>query len=85
MRSPDRPVQEIVKAFGPLREDGAKVTTVVKEVVARSGELEGRSPEVTLRWAVGEVMRNLFGRVDPLEIRRRLAEALGSGPEEAVR
>jgi len=85
MRSPDRPVQEIVKAFGPLREDGAKVTTVVKEVVARSGELEGRSPEVILRWAVGEVMRNLFGRVDPLEIRRRLAEALGSGPEEAVR
>ena len=85
MRSQDRPVQEIVKAYGPLSEDGAKVTTVVKGVVARASELEGRSPEVILRWAVGEVMRNLFGRVDPREIRRRLAQALGSGPEEGVR
>jgi Asp-tRNA(Asn)/Glu-tRNA(Gln) amidotransferase B subunit len=85
MRSQDRPVQEIVKAYQPLREDGARVTTVVKEVVQRAGELEGRSPDVLLRWAVGEVMRSLFGRVDPLKIRRRLARVLGVGSEEEVR
>ena len=60
------------------------MTAAVKRVVARAGELEGRSPEVLLRWGVGEVMRSLFGRVDPLEISRRLAEALGVGSEEGV-
>jgi Asp-tRNA(Asn)/Glu-tRNA(Gln) amidotransferase B subunit len=31
---------------------------------------------VVLRWAMGQVMRPFRGRVDPVEVRQRLARAL---------
>jgi glutamyl-tRNA(Gln) amidotransferase subunit E len=81
---PDRPVAEIVAAYRPLQVGSTKVRKAVKDVVDRLAEEEGRAPETLVRWAIGEVMRELFGRVDPSEIRRQLAQALGDGNGEVA-
>jgi len=74
---PERPMAEIVAAYRPLQPNSTRVRKVVKETAEQARELVGRAPEVRLRWAVGEAMKAVFGRVDPSEIRRQLAAEMG--------
>jgi glutamyl-tRNA(Gln) amidotransferase subunit E len=62
----------------PVPPDSGALAARVEEVVVASVALEGRPPEVVLRWAMGEVMRALRGRVDPVAVRQRLETALRS-------
>jgi len=74
----DRPAEEVLARYrrGPGDED--RVLAAVEEVVRRAAlELDGRAPEVRLRWAMGEVAPAFLGRVAPLEVEARLASALG--------
>jgi glutamyl-tRNA(Gln) amidotransferase subunit E len=77
LENPERPVSRILTAFRPLAVDSQRVTRIVKKVLKRAGGMEGRTPETLFRWSMGEVMRELRGRVDPTEVRGELAQALG--------
>ena len=56
-----------------------------REYEERARALAGREPATRLRWAMGEAMPGLLGRVDPAEVRRRLAARLGAPASEAAR
>jgi Glu-tRNA(Gln) amidotransferase subunit E-like FAD-binding protein len=49
---------------------------VFEEVAGRARALPGRSAETRLRWAMGEAMRALIGRVDPATVLQQLAARL---------
>ncbi len=58
------------------------------EVAAQARTGKGRPPDVALRWGMGEIMKEFFGRIDPSKVRERLAAALqetsaGTVTEEA--
>jgi len=83
LEDPGRAIGDILKDYRPLKTGGPGVQKVLKEVVDRAGDMGERAPGVLLRWAMGEVMREFFGRVDPREIRTQLALALGGAAEDA--
>jgi len=74
-----RPVEEMVAAYGPLPPDETRFEEVVSEIAGRAEAMEGRTPEALLRWAMGEAMRELLGGVDPIRIWEALALMIGSG------
>jgi glutamyl-tRNA(Gln) amidotransferase subunit E len=82
IRRPDATVAEV---FAPFRisEDGV-VDHAIRSSVERARALANRSPGARVRWAMGEVMRNLVGRADPRAVERRLVEQLATSPSEAV-
>jgi len=73
---PDLPVSEILVRYRPLREGSSTVAKVVRTVVERTGTADGGTSDTRIRWAMGEVMRELRGRVDPRAVRGILAEAM---------
>ncbi len=81
---PARPVEDIVAGYRPRADDAARLEARIAEVVARSDEPATRDPDAVLRWAMGEVMPGLRGRVDGAEVRSRLAAALEAEGAEAT-
>ncbi len=75
---PDRPVGRILASYRPLSADDASPAATIQAVVSRSHLLDGKPPEVVLRWAMGEVLRPWRGRLDPHQVERALADALGA-------
>jgi glutamyl-tRNA(Gln) amidotransferase subunit E len=73
-----RPAEEVLGAYRPGSDAETLLEGVVSNVAARAGTLEGRPPDRLLRWAMGEAMRELLGRVDPGRVLEGLAAALGS-------
>ena len=55
---------------------GADVDAVVAEVVALKPPRTPPSPDAHRRWAMGEAMRRVLGRVDPKDVASRLEQAL---------
>lgn len=84
LEDPDRPVEEILDEFRIRPEDEDALATAVEEVAQKARRMEGRSPETLLRWAMGEVIRSFFGRVDPALVREKLRKALGVGEGEVA-
>jgi Glu-tRNA(Gln) amidotransferase subunit E-like FAD-binding protein len=76
---PDRDPEGILREFQPVEEDAPDLADLVKRVADRCATSENRSPEVALRWGMGEVMRAFFGRVDPGVVRRMLVDAIENG------
>jgi len=56
---------------------GAELERSIAAALAGRAALTGRSDEVVLRWAMGQVARPLRGRVDPNAVRARLVRELG--------
>jgi glutamyl-tRNA(Gln) amidotransferase subunit E len=84
-REPDTKAQTIVARFRRRGDESDLLDAAVRDVVVRSKMLAGRSAEALLRWAMGEVMPVLLGRVDPAKVHRRLKEALFTAAREATR
>jgi len=72
----DLEAEEIVARFCRRQSDAADLDAAVEETVAAGPALAGRDQETVMRWAMGQVMPRLLGRVDPNEARRRLEAAL---------
>jgi glutamyl-tRNA(Gln) amidotransferase subunit E len=76
LREPDRPVTDILEGYRPMETDDDRVLAAVRAAADGASSLDGKGPDVVMRWAMGEVMRNVRGRVDPLAVQGLLAEAL---------
>jgi glutamyl-tRNA(Gln) amidotransferase subunit E len=72
----DRTPADIVDRYRVREDDKAAVRRRIREAIERAGELDGKGSEVRLRWAMGEVMRPLRGRVDPVAVKRLLSDGL---------
>ena len=84
LEDPDRPAEEILDEFRIRPEDEDALATAVEEVAQKARGMEGRAPEILFRWAMGEVMRSFFGRLDPALVREKLKKALGTGEGEVA-
>jgi Asp-tRNA(Asn)/Glu-tRNA(Gln) amidotransferase B subunit len=70
--------RDALSRFRPRTGDDESLDDLVDRVGAMAGTMDGRSPNTLLRWGMGEVMRNMRGRVDPEEVRSRLERILDS-------
>jgi Glu-tRNA(Gln) amidotransferase subunit E-like FAD-binding protein len=75
---PDRDPEDVLRRFRPVDEDSPDLTGLVEEVAGQAAVREKLPPEVAVRWAMGEVMRAFFGRVDPVAVREMLAMAVAT-------
>lgn len=83
LEDPDRTAEEILRGNQKPADDEAErmLDDVVERVAHRAAGLEGRSPETRLRWAMGEAMRELLGKIDPERVREALMGAPGVEPD----
>jgi glutamyl-tRNA(Gln) amidotransferase subunit E len=79
LADPERAVEEVLTKYRSRPGDEERLQGVLSEVATRARALEGRPPEASLRWGMGEVMREFFGRAAPLEVQERLSALLGLG------
>ena len=70
------PTAEILARFQPRAEDTAQIESRLAHVLAKAGDFPRQRPEKFRRWAMGEVMTDFQGRVDPQHVQQRLAAAL---------
>ncbi len=83
LRHPRAEPEEVLARFRPLAATDRDVSLAIREAAEKAKDRADLSPEARTRWAMGEVMRSFFGRLDPGEIRELVEDALGvSGPEE---
>ena len=80
-----RPVDEILARYRPAEDDARLVDARIAHVIATAHGLAGKLPDTLLRWAMGEVMPPLQGRVDPQRVRQRLDAALEPLVQQASR
>ena len=82
-----RPGADVADLVGPFGADGEGrgIDHVIDDVAARTRALPGRRPDTLLRWAMGEAMRSLLGRADPVVVRRRLAQGIAAAAPEPAR
>jgi Asp-tRNA(Asn)/Glu-tRNA(Gln) amidotransferase B subunit len=78
----ERDADHVLAKYRSRPGDEERLQAVLSEVAIRAPE--GREPEVALRWGMGEVMKEFFGRVAPQEVHRRLSGRLGLGDGEAA-
>lgn len=82
--NPERSPREVLTTFRVLKEDSEALATAVREATRRARDMEGRTFGVRFRRAMGEVMRQFFGRVDPDRVREMLLESLDLTEEEGA-
>ena len=83
--APDGDAGSVLAPFERRPNDATQVDRAIAAAVEQAGALDGRAPDTLLRWAMGEVMPPLLGRVDPADLRRRLAARLGAPAAQAAR
>ena len=79
---PERSIDDVLARFRRLSDEDEAVLAVVRRVAADARGLDGRPADVLQRWAMGEVMRELMGRVAPDRVTSLLENALS---QEAAR
>ncbi len=84
VQEPDVNPEQIVDRFRPTDDPHGLLLETVGDSARRAKALDGRPADTRLRWAMGEAMRPLLGRVDPKKVQVHLAVALGIGPEEVT-
>jgi len=77
LADPEVPVEEVLRTYRPRPDDGEKLQALLSDVTHLALKDDRRPPEVALRWGMGEIMREFFGRIDPSEVRKRLSSLLG--------
>ena len=66
------PPEQVLEPFRHTAEAGAVLERPVAETVEATRRLRSGLPEARLRWAMGQLMRALRGRVSPRDVLRRL-------------
>ena len=77
LEDPALPAEIVVAEAAPGEGDAADLDKLVAETAAKADELAGRPMETMMRWAMGQVMPEMLGRVAPDAVRARLEAAVG--------
>jgi Glu-tRNA(Gln) amidotransferase subunit E-like FAD-binding protein len=72
--APETSVEDVLSKFRPRPDDPERLEEVLEDLTSIPQESGERSEQTFIRWAMGEVMREFFGRVDPMEVRARLVQ-----------
>jgi glutamyl-tRNA(Gln) amidotransferase subunit E len=75
--SPESDVTALLVEYRPGPNDAAQLERRVAEVAAKAQALDGTAPDGRLRWAMGQVMPDFLGRLDPHHVRDWLGRAIG--------
>ncbi len=81
---PDTPVQAILDRYRKRDNDDEALRDAIDTAVTGARTLRGHEPDPSLRWAMGQVMASLLGRVDPHRVRTMLREHLAGVTPEAA-
>jgi hypothetical protein len=57
----------------------------VREVAERAGALAGKPSDAVMRWAMGEIMPDLIGRLEPSRVRQCILETVREAVPEGNR
>jgi len=76
LRASDESPQAIVTRWSLVQDPQPALTGALDELSARLAARRFSSPEARLRWALGQVMPAVLGRLDPAVVRERLVAAL---------
>jgi glutamyl-tRNA(Gln) amidotransferase subunit E len=76
LASPDASWEKIREEYRVRPEDDLRLRERVEEVAGSPERPAARPPEAVLEWAMGEVMPDFLGRVDPARVEAELARAL---------
>jgi Asp-tRNA(Asn)/Glu-tRNA(Gln) amidotransferase B subunit len=79
---PHRPVEEILDRFRPRQEDDKALQEAVLDAANRVESSTFRSSEAALRWAMGEVLRQFWGRVSPPDVEVELRKLITRPPHK---
>ncbi len=71
IRHPEESIAGLLAAYPPVSE--AELDRALAMVDAARSRLRSGDPAAAVRWAMGQVMASLRGRIDPAELRARLA------------
>ncbi len=76
----------ILADYAPRSQDSDRLAAAIVEARKARDDLpfEPRDPAAALRWALGEVMPQVLGRLDPADVRGAIARALELGGETTV-
>jgi glutamyl-tRNA(Gln) amidotransferase subunit E len=75
---------DVLRRYQPGPADDSSIDDRIRAVADHAHLLNGRPPDVILRWATGEVLRPLRGRVNAAAVHERLAAALQRTAVEAT-
>jgi Glu-tRNA(Gln) amidotransferase subunit E-like FAD-binding protein len=84
LRRPDVDPERLLDRYRAQPDDEERFERRVADAVAAVDARDGTEPEAVLSWAMGRVMPEFLGRRDPLEVRDRLARALGAAASESA-
>jgi glutamyl-tRNA(Gln) amidotransferase subunit E len=77
LRTPEQPPEELLRRFTRRTDDAETLDLLVGKAAGEAHRhMPGAPLEAALRWAMGEVMTILIGRVDPRIAREKLERAL---------
>jgi glutamyl-tRNA(Gln) amidotransferase subunit E len=77
--SPD----DVLAPFRAREEDERELEQRLEQVARRSGALAGKPLDAVMRWAMGEVMPHLLGRIEPSRVQERIREVIREAVPEA--
>jgi len=83
---PTASLEDALARFRVQPDDVEELEAVLLHICRRTGNLRAKTLEAVVRWAMGEVMRSLPGRIEPARveeelIRRLRGEGVGKQPE----
>ena len=68
LREPTRSADELIAAYSVNGEETQELEALLKTLAPGLSGLKNRNPVSATRWAMGQLMANLLGRMDPKEI-----------------
>lgn len=85
LAEPERTVAELLESVRPRAGDEQAAARSIAAAAERCRALPDRPRASLVRWAMGLVLRDLIGRVDPRELQTRLEAALAASGEGVAR
>ena len=81
---PDVPAADIVQRYRRGQADEVELERALTRLSEPAVAFAGRDHDTILRWALGQIMPSLLGKVDPAHVRNRIAGVLLAAVPEAA-
>jgi glutamyl-tRNA(Gln) amidotransferase subunit E len=80
LEQPNETPESLVAAFSKAGDDDKRLTDAIAATVHDKQTVQSSEPEAVLRWAMGQAMPGLLGRIDPKTVQDQLIRALELSP-----